>query len=66
MDLSKLVQVLFKKHKIYIISVGVPSFELDGEKITGIRVTPSIYTTLRELDTFIEAVSYYVKNGLPA
>jgi len=66
MDLSKLVQVLFKKHKIYIITVGVPSFDLDGEKITGIRVTPSIYTTLRELDAFIEAVSYYVKNGLPA
>ncbi|NIM59694.1 MAG: aminotransferase class V-fold PLP-dependent enzyme [Candidatus Aminicenantes bacterium] len=66
MDLSKLVQVLFQKHKIYIITVGVPSFELEGEKITGIRVTPSIYTTLRELDTFIEAVSYYVRNGLPS
>ena len=66
MDLSKLIQVLFKKHKIYIISVGVPSFELDGEKITGIRVTPSIYTTLRELDVFIEAVSYYMKHGLPS
>jgi isopenicillin-N epimerase len=66
MDLGKLVQILFKKHKIYIITVGVPSFELDGEKITGIRVTPSIYTTLRELDAFIEAVSYYVKNGLPS
>ena len=66
MDLGKLVQVLFKKHKIYIITVGVPSFELDGEKITGIRVTPSIYTTLRELDVFIEAVSHYVKHGLPS
>ncbi len=66
MDLGKLVQVLFKKHKIYIIPVGIPSFDLEGENITGIRVTPSIYTTLRELDVFIEAVSYYVKNGLPS
>lgn len=66
MDLSKLVQVLFKKHKIYIITVGIPSFDLEGENITGIRVTPSIYTTLRELDVFIEAVSYYVKHGLPS
>ena len=66
MDLGKLVQVLFKKHKIYIITVGVPSFDLEGENITGIRVTPSIYTTLRELDAFIEAVSYYVKHGLPS
>jgi len=66
MDLGKLVQVLFKKHKIYIITIGIPSFDLEGEKITGIRVTPSIYTTLRELDVFIEAVSYYVKHGLPS
>ncbi len=66
MDLGKLVQVLFKKHKIYIITVGVPSFDLEGENITGIRVTPSIYTTFRELDAFIEAVSYYVKHGLPS
>ena len=66
MDLSKLVQVLFKKHKIYIITVGIPSFDLEGENIAGIRVTPSIYTTLRELDVFIEAVSYYVKHGLPS
>jgi hypothetical protein len=35
------------------------------EKV-GMRVTPSIYTTLRELDIFIEAVSHYVKNGLPS
>ena len=66
MDLGKLVQVLFKKHKIYIITVEVPSFDLEGENIAGIRVTPSIYTTLRELDVFIEAVSHYVKHGLPS
>jgi hypothetical protein len=35
------------------------------EGIDAIRVTPSIYTTLRELDLFIEMVSYYVKNGFP-
>lgn len=60
MDLAKLTQVLFDKHKIYVISIKIP------DEISGIRVTPSIYTTLRELDIFIEAVSYYIKNGLPA
>jgi isopenicillin-N epimerase len=64
-DMGKLAQVLFDKHKIYVIAVGVPSPELGGENIVGMRVTPSIYTTLRELDIFIEAVSHYVKNGLP-
>lgn len=65
MDMEKLSQVLFQKHNIYTINVGVPSPEMGGEKITAIRVTPSIYTTLRELDLFIEAVSSYIKNGLP-
>jgi hypothetical protein len=58
-DLPKLQQVLFHKHKIYTITVKVP------EDVTAMRVTPSIYTTLRELDMFVEAVSHYVKNGLP-
>lgn len=66
MDMKKLIEILFEKHKIYIITVEVPSSDLDGENIIGIRVTPSIYTTLRELDIFIEAVSYYVKHGLPS
>jgi len=66
MDMKKLIEILFEKHKIYIITVEVPSSDLDGENIIGIRVTPSIYTTLRELDIFIEAVSYYIKHGLPS
>ncbi len=66
MDMGKLAQILYKKHKIYIIAVGIPSEDMGGEKISGMRVTPSIYTTLRELDIFIDAVSHYVKNGLPS
>ncbi|MFQ6037148.1 MAG: aminotransferase class V-fold PLP-dependent enzyme [Candidatus Aminicenantales bacterium] len=65
MDMAKLAQVLFDKHKIYTISINVPPAEKDGEPVQSIRVTPSIYTTLRELDVFIEAVTHYVKNGLP-
>ena len=60
MDMVKLSQILFDKHKIYTISVQIP------EDVVGIRVTPSIYTTLRELDLFIEAASYYIKHGLPS
>ncbi len=59
LDLPKLQQVLFHKHKIYTITTTVP------EDVTAMRVTPSIYTTLRELDMFVEAVSHYVENGLP-
>jgi len=60
MDMAKLAQVLFDKHNIYTISVKIP------EDVVGIRVTPSIYTTLRELDMFVKAASYYIKNGLPS
>ncbi len=59
-NIPKLSQVLFEKHKIYTISVGVP------KDTVGIRVTPSVYTTLRELDIFIEAVDHYITNGLPS
>jgi len=59
MDIGKLTQILFDKHKIYTTTIQIP------DEIKGIRVTPSIYTTLRELDMFIEAVSCYIKHGLP-
>jgi selenocysteine lyase/cysteine desulfurase len=59
MDMEKLVKILFDHHKILLTPISLP------EKIHGIRVTPSIYTRLQELDTFIEAVSFYIKNGLP-
>lgn len=66
LDMGKLSQILFEKHKIYTITVGVPPAVQGEENIIGMRVTPSIYTSLREIDLFIEAVSHYVKNGLPA
>jgi isopenicillin-N epimerase len=65
-DMGKLSQTLWQKHNIYNITVGVPPAEENGERVIGMRVTPSIYTTLRELDTFIGAVEFYVKNGLSA
>jgi hypothetical protein len=35
------------------------------EKRDSIRITPSICTTLPELDMFITAVTGYVQDGLP-
>ena len=32
----------------------------------GIRVTPNIYTTLEEIDTFVMAMEDLLKNGVPA
>jgi selenocysteine lyase/cysteine desulfurase len=33
---------------------------------SGLRVTPNVYTTLEEVDTFAEAMLDVAKNGLPA
>jgi len=59
MNMGKLSGQLLDQHKIYTTTVGLP------DDVHGMRVTPSIYTTLKEIDVFIEAVSFYVKNGLP-
>jgi selenocysteine lyase/cysteine desulfurase len=36
------------------------------EDYQGIRVTPNIYSTLEEVDTFAAAMEDLLKNGLPA
>ena len=33
---------------------------------SGLRVTPNVYTTLQELDTFVEAMQEVLKKGIPA
>ncbi len=33
---------------------------------TGIRVTPNVYTTLEEIDRFVDAMEDVVRNGIPA
>lgn len=65
MDMAGLRDALFNKHKIYTITVGIPPSAGNKEKVTGIRVTPSIYTTLKELDEFIGTTSHYIQRGLP-
>ena len=37
----------------------------EDELIQGIRVSPNVYTTLRELDSFCEVMEHVAKNGLP-
>jgi len=55
-DPRKLVDALQNRHSIY--TVVVPH-----EEYTGIRVTPSVYTTLGEVDYFAAAVEKELKNS---
>ena len=53
-DAFKLVAALQTNHAIYSVAVG------HGE-YTGIRITPSVYTTVAEVDYFAQAVEQELK-----
>jgi len=50
---------LWNKHRIYTTVIKHDEFE-------GLRISPSVYTTLPELDRFVDAMSDMVVNGLGA
>jgi selenocysteine lyase/cysteine desulfurase len=51
---TEIVDYLFNTHKIHTVAI-------EYENINGVRVTPHIYTQLRELDKFVKALEMYVK-----
>ncbi len=56
-DSGALGSYLWSKHKILVTTVKHPDFE-------GVRVSPSVYTTLAELDRFVAAVEQAIRNGI--
>jgi selenocysteine lyase/cysteine desulfurase len=58
-DPGKLGAHLWDKYRINCTPIGHPEF-------SGIRITPNVYTTLREIDIFCEAVEKVINSGLPA
>jgi selenocysteine lyase/cysteine desulfurase len=59
MDHGKLGTHLWERYRINVTPIG-------HEEFSGIRVTPNVYTTLDEIDTFCEAVERVIRGGLPA
>jgi isopenicillin-N epimerase len=59
LDVRKVVDHLWTKHRIVVTTAGV-----EGQ-YRGLRVTPNIYTTLEEIDTFAAAIESLVRTGLP-
>lgn len=57
-DPFELTHYLWDKHRIIVTPIKHPEFE-------GIRVTPSVYTTLEEIDRFADAMEEVSKSGLP-
>lgn len=60
-DPGKLHAYLWSKYRIWTTTVTTP-----GE-YSGLRITPNVYTTLEEVDTFIEAMEKVIRRGsIPA
>src|SRR5262249_41596329 len=57
LDPVKLGTWLHDKYKIVNTPIVHPEF-------SGIRITPNVYTTLQEVDTFVEAVKKAMKAGI--
>lgn len=57
MDPVKLAGYLFSKHRIWTTTVDTP-----GE-YRGLRITPNVYTTLEEVDTFADVMESVIRKG---
>jgi isopenicillin-N epimerase len=63
LDPEKIASALWDKHRIIV--VAIKQGELPGPRFDyeGIRVTPNIYTTLEEIDTFAAAMEDLLQGG---
>ncbi|HKB10710.1 MAG TPA: aminotransferase class V-fold PLP-dependent enzyme, partial [Vicinamibacterales bacterium] len=65
-DSRGLAQFMMDRYRIVINAVvsGQPPNQVFD--YTGLRVTPNVYTTVQEIDTFVEAMQDAANNGLPS
>jgi selenocysteine lyase/cysteine desulfurase len=57
LDAPKLSAYLWQKYRIWTVAIVTP-----GE-YQGLRITPNIYTTLEEIDTFTDVMTKVIKQG---
>ena len=56
---AALKEHLWKRHRIFVVAIEHPEFK-------GVRVTPSVYTTVEEVDCFRAAIEAVLAKGLPS
>jgi isopenicillin-N epimerase len=64
-DSRALAQFLMDKYRIVVVPIVAGDMPGPQFPYQGLRITPNVYTTLQELDAFIEAMQDVLKNGLP-
>ena len=58
-DTSALNSYLWREHKIISVAINHAEF-------SGLRISPSVFTTLEELDRFCDAVEHAIRHGVAA
>ncbi len=58
LETGALASWLWREHRIFTVAIH-------HEEFTGLRISPSIYTTLEELDRFVDAMTHAVRRGIP-
>ncbi len=56
-NIPKLAEYLMEKHKIMVVPI------VTGKEYSGLRVTPNVYTTLEEVDTFASVMEGLIRRG---
>jgi selenocysteine lyase/cysteine desulfurase len=57
LEMPKLVKQLWDRRRIIVVPIVHPEFQ-------GLRVTPNVYTTLSEVDVFVEEMERVITKGL--
>jgi isopenicillin-N epimerase len=58
-DPKAIAKYLFDKQRIFVVPIIHEEFQ-------GLRITPNVYTTLQELDRFVEQIELIAQKGLPS
>jgi selenocysteine lyase/cysteine desulfurase len=64
-DVRQLAKFMMDKYQIVVVPLvggAPPNSVFDYQAL---RVSPNVYTTLEEIDTFVEAMEDAAKNGVP-
>ncbi|SVE16578.1 uncharacterized protein METZ01_LOCUS469432, partial [marine metagenome] len=57
-DMPRLRNWLWDQHRILTVSINHSQFQ-------GLRISPSVYSTLEEVDRFVEAMEHVLRSGVP-
>ncbi|MCX6566311.1 MAG: aminotransferase class V-fold PLP-dependent enzyme [Candidatus Aminicenantes bacterium] len=65
-DVNDLARFLKSKYRIVVVPLvgGAPPNQVFDYQ--ALRISPNIYTTLEEIDTFVEGMEDAIKNGIPS